>query len=158
MHQQPIQAVASAALTLSEVMLKIFGFLRLLGETWLENEPRRITMSGWCTGSNVGSERSSVATDYTGPQPWKPFVIHKCIFMNNSYFHFTLLWFSIWCKSTKTGNKSNQTVLQMYYSRIWWKCLAENQFWFGKLCLPVREWDNCCTLAFALIASIKGWA
>ena len=37
----------------------------------------------------LGGVGGGEATDFTGPPPQKPFVILKCIFMNNSYFHFT---------------------------------------------------------------------
>lgn len=112
LDRQPVQAAASAVLTLSTIMLKIFGLCDKA-----DMKTNQISVAGWCTGSNAGGDRNSVTTDYTGPKPRKLFVILKCIFMNNSYFHFTLLWFSIWLKSTKTANKSNQTVSQIYCSR-----------------------------------------
>lgn len=80
------------------------------------------------------------------------FVILKCIFMNNSYFHFTLLWVSIWLKSTKTANKSHQTVSQIHYSRIRQNCPAEADWEAASPWLGVEDL-LCFSLGFDCLSS-----
>lgn len=112
----PTHAAASTVPTSGAVMLKIFGLVRLLWETWVGNEALQISVSGlmyWWYYCCVGGGSLTTQAPSHRSLLWSV----MCIFMNNSYFHFTLLWFWIWLKSTHTANKWNQSVSQIHYSR-----------------------------------------
>lgn len=114
-------------------VLKIFGLLRL----WEKPDVKTN-----CDGADCQADEQARMIARVGmaslrttqaPSHRKPFVILKCIFMNNSYFHFTLLWFLILMKRKYTQKQVESNTL--------WRNSAKLPRWklFQKLRLPV--WD-----------------